>query len=81
MSSERTAAGRRGKEPPEGVALTAITGKPVEELIRERIVEPLGMQGTESHQTAVIPEPVLHAYTRERGTYVAHAASLSHGPF
>jgi CubicO group peptidase (beta-lactamase class C family) len=52
-----------------GEALSAITGKPVEELIRERIVEPLGMQGTESHQTAVIPEPVLHAYTRERGTY------------
>jgi len=52
-----------------GQALTAITGKPVEELIRERIVEPLGMRETQSHQTAVIPEPVLHAYTKERGTY------------
>jgi CubicO group peptidase (beta-lactamase class C family) len=52
-----------------GEALTAITGKPLDELIRERIVEPLGMKGTQSHQTAVIPEPVLHAYTKERGTY------------
>jgi D-alanyl-D-alanine carboxypeptidase len=52
-----------------GEALSAITGKPVDGLIRERIVEPLSMQGTESHQTAVIPEPVLHAYTKERGTY------------
>jgi CubicO group peptidase (beta-lactamase class C family) len=52
-----------------GEALTAITGTPVDELIRERIVEPLGMEGTESHQTAEIPEPVLHAYTSERGTY------------
>jgi D-alanyl-D-alanine carboxypeptidase len=52
-----------------GEALTAITGEPVEELIRERIVEPLGMEGTESHQTAEIPEPVLHAYSSERGTY------------
>jgi D-alanyl-D-alanine carboxypeptidase len=52
-----------------GEALTAITGTPVEELIRERIVEPLGMEGTESPQTAEIPEPVLHAYTSERGTY------------
>src|SRR5829696_1335778 len=52
-----------------GEALSAITDKPVDELIRERIVEPLGMQGTQSHQTAVIPEPVLHAYTSERGTY------------
>jgi D-alanyl-D-alanine carboxypeptidase len=52
-----------------GEALTAITGKPVDELIRERIVEPLGMEGSQSHQTAVIREPVLHAYTPERGTY------------
>jgi CubicO group peptidase (beta-lactamase class C family) len=52
-----------------GEALSAITDKSVEELIRKRIVEPLGMEGTQSHQTAVIPEPVLHAYTRERGTY------------
>jgi CubicO group peptidase (beta-lactamase class C family) len=52
-----------------GEALTAITGKPVDELIRERVVEALDMQGTQSHQTAVIPEPVLHAYTKERGTY------------
>jgi CubicO group peptidase (beta-lactamase class C family) len=52
-----------------GEALATITDKPVDELIRERIVEPLGMEGTESHQTAVIPEPVLHAYTSERGTY------------
>ncbi len=52
-----------------GEALSSITGKPVDQLIRERIVEPLGMKGTQSHQTAVIPEPVLHAYTKERGTY------------
>jgi D-alanyl-D-alanine carboxypeptidase len=52
-----------------GEALSAITGQPVDELIRKRVVEPLGMQGTQSHQTAVIPEPVLHAFTKERGTY------------
>src|SRR5215212_2146149 len=52
-----------------GEALSTITGKLLDELIRERIVEPLGMRGTQSHQTAVIPEPVLHAYTKERGTY------------
>src|SRR5215212_3068123 len=52
-----------------GEALSTIAGEPVDELIRKRIVEPLGMRGTQSHQTAVIPEPVLHAYTKERGTY------------
>jgi D-alanyl-D-alanine carboxypeptidase len=55
-----------------GVALSAmlsvITGKPVDELIRERIIEPLGMRGTESYQTTEIPEPVLHAYRSFRGT-------------
>jgi CubicO group peptidase (beta-lactamase class C family) len=52
-----------------GEALSAITSKPVDQLIRERIVEPLGMRGTQSHQIAVIPEPVLHAYTSDRGIY------------
>jgi D-alanyl-D-alanine carboxypeptidase len=52
-----------------GEALSAITGEPLDELIRERIVEPLGMEGTQSHRTAEIPEPVLHAYSSERGTY------------
>jgi D-alanyl-D-alanine carboxypeptidase len=52
-----------------GEALSTIAGEPVDELIRKRIVEPLGMRGTQSHQTAVIPEPVLHSYTKERGTY------------
>jgi D-alanyl-D-alanine carboxypeptidase len=52
-----------------GEALSAIAGKPLDQLIRERVVEPLGMKGTQSHQTAVMPEPVLHAYTKERGTY------------
>ena len=52
-----------------GEALTAITGKPLDELIRERMREPLNMQGTQSRQTAKISEPVLHAYDSERGTY------------
>jgi D-alanyl-D-alanine carboxypeptidase len=50
-------------------ALSAITGKPVDQLIRERITEPLGMKGTQSYDTAEIPEPVLHAYSSFRGTY------------
>jgi D-alanyl-D-alanine carboxypeptidase len=50
-------------------ALTAITGKPVDQLIRERITEPLGLKGTQSYDTAEIPEPVLHAYSSFRGTY------------
>ncbi len=33
-----------------GEALSAITGEPLDELIRERIVDPLGMENTESRQ-------------------------------
>jgi CubicO group peptidase (beta-lactamase class C family) len=59
-----------------GEALSAITGKPVKELIRERILDPLDMKGTQSHQTAVIPEPMLHAYTKERATNLVRGASI-----
>ncbi|SDU47625.1 serine hydrolase domain-containing protein [Gordonia westfalica] len=49
-----------------GLALEKITGKPVEELLRERISEPLGLRNTVSNLTATIPEPALHAYSPER---------------
>lgn len=52
-----------------GEVLAAATGRPLAELIREGVVEPLGLRGTRSDQTAAIPEPVLHAFDRERGRY------------
>ena len=52
-----------------GEVLAAAAGRPLADLIREGIVEPLGLTGTRSDQTAAIPEPVLHAFARERGLY------------
>ena len=49
-----------------GLALEKITGEPVEELLRERISKPLGLENTVSALTATIPEPALHAYSSER---------------
>ncbi len=49
-----------------GLALQKITGKPVEDLLRERISEPLGLSNTVSNLTAAIPDPALHAYSSER---------------
>ncbi|MDJ0453634.1 serine hydrolase domain-containing protein [Gordonia amicalis] len=49
-----------------GLALQKITDKPVEDLLRERISEPLGLTNTVSNLTATIPEPTLHAYSSER---------------
>ena len=52
-----------------GEVLRAVTGEPVEDLIRKRILEPLALDATQSASTAVMPEPVLHAFTSERGIY------------
>ncbi|MER6563554.1 serine hydrolase domain-containing protein [Streptomyces sp. NPDC001027] len=52
-----------------GRALEKISGTPLDRLLRERVYRPLGLRNTRSNDTAVIPEPVLHAYDDERGTY------------
>jgi D-alanyl-D-alanine carboxypeptidase len=52
-----------------GAALAKAAGKPLAKLLEENITGPLGLTDTVSNQTAFIPEPVLHAYDRERGRY------------
>jgi D-alanyl-D-alanine carboxypeptidase len=52
-----------------GKVLSKATGKPVEELIREGILAPLSLKDTRSEATAEIQQPVLHAFTSERGIY------------
>jgi D-alanyl-D-alanine carboxypeptidase len=52
-----------------GKVLEQVTGRPLEELIREGILEPLSLADTRSEATAVIQEPVLHAFDGERGRY------------
>lgn len=49
-----------------GKALEAATGTPLDQLIQERILDPLGLTGTRASLTAEIPEPALHAFTSER---------------
>ncbi|WP_136708419.1 serine hydrolase domain-containing protein [Agromyces sp. H66] len=51
-----------------GLALEEITGTPVDELLAERVLEPLGLEETAAPGTPEIAEPVLHAYTSERRT-------------
>lgn len=53
-----------------GLALEQITGKPMRQLMRERILEPLDLDQTRSSQTAVIPAPVLHAFSAERREFL-----------
>ena len=49
-----------------GQALERITGKPLAALLRELVLDPLGLRNTASWDTAAIPEPVLHAFSSER---------------
>lgn len=49
-----------------GLALEKIAGLPLDELLHQKILAPLGLSGTHSSSTPDIPEPVLHAYTGER---------------
>ena len=49
-----------------GLALERITGQPLDAALREQVLDPLGLRDTVAAQTAVIPEPVLHAFTSER---------------
>jgi CubicO group peptidase (beta-lactamase class C family) len=52
-----------------GQALSKITGKPLDELLQERVLNPLHLDNTAINAKPPIPGPVLHAFTSERGTY------------
>ncbi|MGW2706810.1 serine hydrolase domain-containing protein [Streptomyces sp. NPDC001340] len=52
-----------------GRALEKITGTPLDKLLREHIMDPLGLDETSNGFTPEIPAPVLHAYDDERGPY------------
>ncbi|MFD7975434.1 serine hydrolase domain-containing protein [Streptomyces sp. NPDC059071] len=52
-----------------GAALEKITGTRLDALLRREVLRPLGLRETRNSFTPEIPEPVLHAFTDDRGTY------------
>ncbi|MFI1096581.1 serine hydrolase domain-containing protein [Streptomyces sp. NPDC020917] len=52
-----------------GAVLEKITGVRLDRLLQQRVMGPLGLRQTTNSYTPAIPEPVLHAFTSERGTY------------
>ncbi|MCJ7597593.1 MAG: beta-lactamase family protein, partial [Methyloceanibacter sp.] len=52
-----------------GKVLEKAAGRPLQDLIREGILKPLSLNDTRSEMTAIIQEPVLHAFDAERGKY------------
>lgn len=59
-----------------GLALEQIGGAPLADLLQARVQGPLGLANTQSSQTSVIPEPVLHAYSAERRPVLAIPADI-----
>ncbi len=52
-----------------GAVVEAAAGRPVGEVLRERVSEPLGLVDTEVVATAEVPGPRLRTFTDERGPY------------
>lgn len=53
-----------------GLALEKITGLPLNVALQRMVLRPLGLRNTVASQTAVIPQPVLHAYSSERRAFL-----------
>ena len=49
-----------------GEILSKIGNKPLDVLLREKVLDPMGLKNTTASQTSEIPSPVLHAFDSER---------------
>jgi CubicO group peptidase (beta-lactamase class C family) len=49
--------------------ISRATGQPISKLMRERVLEPLGLDHTQISRYPAMPGEALHAYTGERGVY------------
>jgi CubicO group peptidase (beta-lactamase class C family) len=56
-----------------GLILEKITREPLNLALRKMVLGPLGLRNTVASQTAVIPQPVLHAYSGERRMFLGIA--------
>jgi CubicO group peptidase (beta-lactamase class C family) len=49
-----------------GEILAKIGGKPLDTLLREKVLGPMGLTGTVASVTSGVPDPVLHTFSSER---------------
>ncbi|MDQ4212708.1 serine hydrolase domain-containing protein [Microbacterium capsulatum] len=49
-----------------GHILSQIGGAPLDRLLQEKVLGPMGLTQTTAYDTATVPEPALHAYSSER---------------
>jgi len=60
-----------------GEILSKIGGKPLDALLREKVLGPMGLKNTVASQTSEIPSPVLHAFDSERRTALKIPSNIS----
>ena len=49
-----------------GHILSEIGGEPLDALLKEQVLDPMGLSETEAYNSSYVPEPVLHAFSSER---------------
>ena len=59
-----------------GEILSKIGNKPLDTLLREKVLDPMGLKNTTASQTSEIPSPVLHAFDSERRTALKIPANI-----
>jgi CubicO group peptidase (beta-lactamase class C family) len=59
-----------------GEILSKIGKKPLDTLLREKVLDPMGLKNTTASQTSEIPSPVLHAFDSERRTALKIPANI-----
>jgi CubicO group peptidase (beta-lactamase class C family) len=60
-----------------GEILSKIGGKPLDTLLREKVLGPMGLKNTTASQTSEIPSPVLHEFDSERRGTLKIPANVS----
>jgi CubicO group peptidase (beta-lactamase class C family) len=53
-----------------GEILQMVGGEPLATLLRQKVLDPLGLTNTVASQTPAIPSPVLHAFSSERRQFL-----------
>src|SRR5437879_11818057 len=59
-----------------GEILSKIGNKPLDVLLREKVLDPMGLKNTTASQTSEIPSPVLHAFDSERRSELKIPANI-----
>src|SRR6266498_4752760 len=60
-----------------GEILSKIGRKPLDALLREKVLGPMGLKNTNASQTSEIPSPILHAFDSERRTALKIPSDLA----